>query len=264
MVAEAVKFSICFLYVLATSGKSEAWKILRATPTQSSLSLPCVLYVAQNNLLFDAVKNLPTTLYVVCSQGKILTSAFFSYALLGSKTSNIRIIALVLLMGGMVMVQAPGRGYEALYQKPEGNTMRGLCSILLACLTSGFAGVYLEKLYKSGTESKSLWAKNMQLSCFSLPLSFLLASQRNASSFGDLFSGYDTVVVGVILLQAMGGLIVALVMRYASTILKCFAVSASICLCTVISITGGQEDLTAKKIVGISIVNVATLLYGMQ
>ena len=264
MVAEFVKFIICVSYISVTDGISAVWRHLRTTPAQVTLSIPCILYVAQNNLLFDAVRNLPTTIYVVCSQGKILSSAFFSYALLGTVLSRRRVLMLALLIVGMILVQAPAPKDSSLKQNSEGNQMRGLCSIFLACLTSGFAGVYLERIYKGGDGGKSVWTKNMQLSCFSLPLSFLVAIHSDAAvSFETLFAGYDVAVVGVILLQAAGGLIVAIVMRYASTILKCFAVSASICVCAMIAMISGQEEVTAQCIAGVTLVMTATLVYGM-
>ena len=52
------------------------------------------------------------------------------------------------------------------------------------------------------------------------------------------------------------------VMRHASTLLKCFAVSISICACTVISILQGDEELSLQLSSGILVVNIATFIYG--
>jgi hypothetical protein len=45
-----------------------------------------------------------------------------------------------------------------------------------------------------------------------------------------ILSGYDKIVVGVIVCQAMTGLVVALVMKYGDTILKGFATSVAVVL----------------------------------
>jgi len=52
---------------------------------------------------------------------------------------------------------------------------------------------------------------------------------------GDFFSGYNTYVWGVITLQAAGGLIVAVVVKYADNVMKGFATSISIIISAVIS-----------------------------
>ena len=50
------------------------------------------------------------------------------------------------------------------------------------------------------------------------------------------FYGYDLIVVSVVLLQAIGGLVVAVVVKYADNILKGFAASFSIITSCIISI----------------------------
>jgi UDP-sugar transporter A1/2/3 len=52
---------------------------------------------------------------------------------------------------------------------------------------------------------------------------------------GDFFSGYNEYVWGVITLQAAGGLIVAVVVKYADNVMKGFATSISIIISAVIS-----------------------------
>ena len=52
---------------------------------------------------------------------------------------------------------------------------------------------------------------------------------------GDFFSGYNKYVWGVITLQAAGGLIVAVVVKYADNVMKGFATSISIIISAVLS-----------------------------
>jgi len=45
----------------------------------------------------------------------------------------------------------------------------GLMAVVVACLTSGFSGVYFEKILKGS--KTSLWIRNIQLGkCLSLPI----------------------------------------------------------------------------------------------
>ena len=263
VLSELIKFFLCVIKVSSADGHRRAVKAVRTAPTNISLALPSVLYIVQNNLLFEGVRNLPVSVYVVGSQAKILTSALFSYFLLGVHISYKKAGALLILVAGMTMVQLPNETNQGITQ--ERNYFLGLSAVLLACCTSGFAGVSLERIYKSDGGG-SVWEKNMQLSCFSLPLSLMAAVAKDHELFRSdgFFYGYDATVCAVILLQAAGGLIVAIVMRHASTVLKCFAVALSICLCTIVSASQGHETLSFSKIAGILFVNFATFLYSTR
>jgi len=72
------------------------------------------------------------------------------------------------------------------------------------------------------------------------------------------------VVVLVIALQAIGGLVVAAALRYAGNVLKCFAVSISICNCAVATTflsTNGGHGLSASATLGVALVIGSTFLY---
>ena len=53
---------------------------------------------------------------------------------------------------------------------------------------------------------------------------------------GNIFQGFDTIVLTLVFIQALGGIITGYVMRYADNIMKCAAVSVSICCCALISV----------------------------
>ena len=259
--AEGLKVIACFFISTGTEGLHPTFEALGNTPAQLNLALPCALYAIQNNLLFFAIYNLPTTLYVVCSQGKIVSSALFSVCLLNARLTRSKVLALFLLICGMIFVQLPSGPTRHRENNPD--LSKGLAAISLACGTSGFAGVYLEKMYKSSLKETSVNTKNMQLSSFSLPISLLLAIVKDFEAYMSrgFFHGIDAVVVLVLLLQALGGIIVAFVMRHASNLSKCFAVSISICLISIISVSQGEEELSARLIIGVILVNSATFIF---
>ena len=97
----------------------------------------------------------------------------------------------------------------------------GIMAILLATVLSGSASIYFEKVIKQSNQS--VLVTNIQLSMLScLPLIFIPKH--------DYFKGYTLLTWICILLQALGGLIVAYVVKHADTILKGFATSISIIL----------------------------------
>ena len=79
---------------------------------------------------------------------------------------------------------------------------------------------------------------------------------------GGFFQGYDYVVAIVVILQATGGLVVALVMRHAGNILKCFAVSISMCNCAVFTCLVSSEQTSVFTLVmGLALVVAAAFAY---
>ena len=75
------------------------------------------------------------------------------------------------------------------------------------------------------------------------------------------FQGYSLLTFCTICIQAAGGLIVAMVIKYADNILKGFATSLSIILSTVASIFIFNFVITVYFLIGSALVFFATYLY---
>jgi UDP-sugar transporter A1/2/3 len=169
--------------------------------------------------------HLDAATFQVGYQVKILTTAVFSVFMLGKRISTNQWISLVVLTLGVSLAQLSAKDRAAEHH----NTTAGFVAVLAAACTSGFSGVYFERILKnSGT---SLWMRNIQMGISSIVLGFagvFLSADRTQVLERGFFFGYNRVVVAVILLQAVGGLVVAVVVKYADNILKGFAASFSI------------------------------------
>ena len=75
------------------------------------------------------------------------------------------------------------------------------------------------------------------------------------------FAGYTPIVWAVVSLQVLGGLVVALVVKYADNILKGFATSLAIVLTCVISVFLFDFSLTARFAAGAALVLYSTYMY---
>lgn len=75
------------------------------------------------------------------------------------------------------------------------------------------------------------------------------------------FGGYSNIVWSVVTVQAVGGLIVAVVVRYADNVLKVFATSFSIVVSCIISAFLFDFHPTMSFLVGASLVVTATVMY---
>lgn len=143
------------------------------------------------------------------------------------------------------------------------NYVAGLMAVIISCLSSGFAGVYFEKILKGS--SASVWVRNVQLGLFGTLLGLLGLWWNDGPAVaqrGFLF-GYSGLVWSVIFNQAFGGLLVAVVVKYADNILKGFATSFSIIISTVFSVYlfGFRVDLLFT--VGAGLVIGAVYMYSL-
>ncbi|CAO3655195.1 unnamed protein product [Mucor hiemalis] len=265
------------------------------------LALPAILYLVQNNLQYVAATNLDAATFQVTYQLKILTTAFFSVVMLKRKLSNAKWTALAILTMGIALVVLPKGSFSNWFGWEEiavvkdketasiGNqsNTKGLLSVVAACILSGIAGVYFEKIVKASNKDNSidveknkgegslyeseqaikiqLWIRNIQLSLFSVILGcvFVVGLQDGAAiiQYG-FFQNYSYLTWIVILIQAGGGLIVGLVVRYADNILKGFATSISIILSSMISVLLFDFEVTFTFTIGALFVVYATYLYG--
>ncbi|KAJ1797933.1 UDP-galactose transporter Gms1, partial [Coemansia sp. RSA 2399] len=238
------RLSIAKVYTDIMGGDS--WKML----------IPAALYTIQNNLQFVAVSLLDAATFQVSYQLKILTTALCSVVLLGTMLNAKRWVSLVVLTVGIVLVQLPSTNGTATSESTS--PLTGLMVVFVACVLSGLAGVYFEKVLKGSR--KSIWTRNVQLSLFSMvPALFgvIVVDGAGVRQNGFLY-GYTGWTFFAIACQALGGLIVAVVVKYADNILKGFATSISIILSCLASVWFFDFHITLPFMAGTAMVIYAT------
>ncbi|XP_053551580.1 UDP-galactose translocator [Bombina bombina] len=200
------------------------------------LAVPSLIYTLQNNLQYVAISNLPAATFQVTYQLKILTTALFSVLLLRKSLSRLQWGSLVILFAGVAIVQAEQSGGKESVAASGQSYIVGLVAVAVSCLSSGFAGVYFERILKGS--SASVWLRNVQLGIFGTALGLLAMWQQDGAAVAEhgFFFGYTPLVWCVIFNQAFGGLLVAVVVKYADNILKGFATSLSILVSTAVSV----------------------------
>jgi len=145
---------------------------------------------------------------------------------------------LIILAVGVAIVQVSGSGdlqSEKGGQNDGKNQLMGCMCVICAACTSGFAGVYFEKILKGKSSSSSsppptIWVRNIQMGLPSVVAAFIAIFVHDRAQVLEkgFFSGYSPMVWSVITVQALGGLVVAIVVKYTDNVLKTFATSFSI------------------------------------
>ncbi|KAL7567563.1 hypothetical protein ACA910_016978 [Epithemia clementina (nom. ined.)] len=272
-VMEVMKLIICLL-VIAVQANGALLRELHIHVIQSpleivKLTVPSLLYTIQNNLLYLALTNLDAATYQVCYQLKILTTALFSALLLQRKFSGQKWASLIILTVGVAVVQISGSGDQHTHSDSESeanaeeqqNRIIGLVAVLCAACTSGFSGVYFEKILKGSRTS--LWVRNVQMGLPSILIAYMTVYAKDAAAVQaqGFLGGYTTLVWTVVTVQAVGGLIVATVVKYADNVLKVFATSFSIVVSCIISAFLFDFHPTWMFLCGASLVVTATVMY---
>ncbi|TGO21739.1 hypothetical protein BPAE_0203g00140 [Botrytis paeoniae] len=148
--------------------------------------------------------------------------------------------------------------------KPVMNYSIGLTAVLGAAVISGLTGVYFEKVLKESTTHVTIWTRNVQLSFYSLfpALIFgVIFKDGEEIAKNGFFDGYNAIVWTAIVMQALGGILVALCINYSDNIAKNFATSISIVISFIFSVWFFDFKVTLNFLVGTSIVLFATWLY---
>ncbi|CAL8129709.1 unnamed protein product [Orchesella dallaii] len=271
LTSEVVKFFICLYVVYCECEKSvDKWIAnLKSTIVVNyrdtmKVCVPSMVYVVQNNLLYVAASHLDAATYQVTYQLKILTTAIFSIVMLRKKLIITQWTALLLLVLGVILVQLVQTEHKATATDGGQNRIVGFVAAISACCLSGFAGVFFEKILKGS--SISVWMRNVQLSMCSVPFAIVtcLLSDFSAIRNNGFFFGYDFFVWYLVILQATGGLLVAMVVKYADNILKGFATSLAIVVACVASILFFDFQLSLQFSFGTTLVISSIFMYGYQ
>jgi len=264
-IMEVMKLGICCC-VIAYQSENTLFSELKTHVLESpieiaKLSVPSFLYTVQNNLLYFALSNLDAATYQVCYQLKILTTAVFSMILLQRKFSAKKWSALILLTVGVSIVQLAGIRDDSKSESEKHSQFIGLVAVLCAACTSGFSGVYFEKILKGA--QTSLWLRNVQMGIPSVIVAFVTIYFKDATAVSKqgFLGGYTSLVWTVVTVQAVGGLIVAVVVKYADNVLKVFATSFSIVVSCILSAIFFDFHASLAFVTGASLVVVATVMY---
>ncbi|XP_041126965.1 UDP-N-acetylglucosamine transporter-like isoform X2 [Polyodon spathula] len=209
--AELLKIGACVLLVFKNTGCSLTAlnrvlhdEIVNKPMESLKLAVPAGIYTLQNNLLYVALSNLDAATYQVTYQLKILTTALFSVSMLGKRLNTYQWLSLLILMTGVAFVQWPSDSLDSAQKDlSAGSQFVGLTAVLTACFSSGFAGVYFEKILKE--TKQSVWIRNIQLGLFGAVFGLMGVYVYDGERVQEhgMFQGYSSLTWAVVSLQCL-------------------------------------------------------------
>lgn len=236
--AEAFKLPVCLAMATHVVGGVSNLRIMLREQVLGPLgwrntlkcSVPALAYTVQNNLLFVALGHLDAPTFQVTYQCKTASTALFSYLVLKRRLAPSQWLALGILTLGTVLVsdlhQASGGEIES---RGGQSRVAGMTAVLSATVLSGASAVYLEMMLKKPAVA-GLWLRNIQLGLFACPLAAATMLWNDGAELRrhGLLHGFGPVEWAIVLVNGVGGLLIAAVMKHAGSIEKCFASASAI------------------------------------
>ncbi|VDN96982.1 unnamed protein product [Rodentolepis nana] len=263
ILSEIVKFLISSFMLIQEKRLKQTLSSIHDDPVDFFRTcIPAFIYVIQNSILLFALSHLDAAIFQVTYQLKLFTTTIFSVLFLNRKLSIVQWVSQIVLFIGVAAVQVQEQsGNSSNFNSNSPPSIIGLAAVIFASLLSGFSAVYFEKILKNSP--KSLWARNFELSMASIAIAITgqVFGEREKVAEKGFFYGFDWLVWTTIGLQSVGGIIVALVVKYADNILKGFACSASIIITCIISVLFFHARLSWTFLFGTTCVVIAVVFY---
>lgn len=264
--SECTKLTLSTLYILLVERKSFASIVQYFKDDWRNtllVSVPASAYNLQMTLEYIALANLDAAMFSVLVQTKLLFTATFAALVLGKKLKYIQVISLTLLTVG-VMLCNMRFGDDA-----KDSSMKGILATLGIAVSSGFASVYTEKVIKTQRQKNpvsgqySLAYTQVQLASMSLLTIGIYACMMDFSTIMQygLFHNFNGGAILTVFNSAIGGLIVAGVLKYADSVLKGYATAISVIMTGLLSMMLFGTHLHVVYFMGIVNVVIAVLLY---
>ncbi|KAL3892637.1 MAG: hypothetical protein SGPRY_014936 [Prymnesium sp.] len=221
--------------------------------------VPSLCYTVQNNLLFIALSHLNPPTYQAHSEVRGLAEGETQVRTRrGSfERDGVRDLASTACLAGTIFVSdllvrpttappppaSPGMplspDLHATTKEGRALTDRsiGLGAVLIAATLSGFSAAWMEALLTKPSVG-GLWMRNLQLGLFSLPLAALAMISQDGHFLmkHGLLHGFGWLEWSIVLVNGLGGLLIAAVMKYLGAIVKCFSNGLAIIICAFISV----------------------------
>jgi len=277
---ESLKALISVVWVLSTGGSAGSILHHMRTDWRTFLRLlvPAGVYNCQQMLEFVALSRLEAPLFSVIVQTKLLTTALFTWILLGKRLRRNQIFALMLLVVGVVLAQmrsdrksdrngSANNDSALLLTSADRDTLIGVVATLVIATLSGFAAVYTERVLKKGGEKKvPLAYTQVQMALASLLMIglFTICTDLNVIFERGLWYGFDGAAAVAVLNSALGGLVVSAVLRYADSVLKGYATAASVIFTGILSWAFFGSHLGAYFGLSVITVTVSLLIYNRK
>ena len=231
-------------------------------------SIPAAVYFLNNNLVFFILANITSTEFQILSCLKTVFTAILFRCLLSRFLSLQKWMAILTLSCGAAVSQL---SQANIVSEPSSGTntelmdtvSMGAVATIASCLLSSFAGVYSEILLKREGQVHSIHLQNVILYMWGVVFNAIavVVLYRDELFSTSFFKGYGTLTWLLVVNNALSGLAISAVLKFADNIIRVFAHAGAMTITAVIGSAAFGHRVTAQLIVSIIIVSASTVSY---
>ena len=266
MLSEALKLTISSVLLLISLCSGQVDTLLHEGSKSEFLSymLPALIYFVNNNCIFFILQAVDPTTFQLLSQMKTIFTGLLFRVFLKRKLTAVQGLALVTLACGTACSQLPGAAHHHNHKSAPAAPLLGAGLSLLSSLLSALGGVYNEALLKRRPSTSIHW-QNIQMYCWGVAFNSLAAWRVDGSTLASrgVFSGLGGAAWAVVACNALNGLAISAVLKYADNIARVYAHAIAMMLTMAVSTRLFAAPLTPQLVLAVVLVGTSTLQYNL-
>lgn len=270
MLSEALKLGISLILLLQQIVSGQLRNILHEDSLVEFISYatPSFIYFINNNCIFFILQAVDPTTFQLLSQMKTIFTGLLFRIFLKRRLTAVQYLALVTLACGTACSQLPshssGRhGHKADAGGMAAPVLGGLLSVVSSFL-SACGGIYNEKLLK-GRPSSSIHWQNIQMYIWGVAFNAVGAWMKDGPALAErgLLAGFTASAWAVVVCNALNGLAISAVLKYADNIARVYAHAIAMMATMAASTQLFRAPITPQLVLAVTLVATSTLQYNL-
>lgn len=224
LTCELLKIIFCNVALFVSGQFYSEWSNWTFMKSLKTAGLPAFLYVIINMLYQIAYLNLNSVLFNFLNQTKILFTALFLWIFLNRKQSLQQVLALIILLVSSTLLTL-GQYYDTVDEesKRQQEIMMGIVPVLLGSLLSGITTAISQHVLQDENRSSYLYTTELAIwGMFPLFIAIVNDFQSSSGEQYNFFKKWSGFTLLSVTSNALGGIIVGLVVKFAGGVRKGF------------------------------------------
>eukprot|EP00928_Gymnodinium_smaydae_P053787 TRINITY_DN37700_c0_g1_i1.p1 TRINITY_DN37700_c0_g1~~TRINITY_DN37700_c0_g1_i1.p1 ORF type:complete len:348 (-),score=89.68 TRINITY_DN37700_c0_g1_i1:136-1179(-) len=226
--------------------------------------VPGLIYFVNNNAQFFILQAIDPTSFQLLSQMKTIFTGLLFRVMLDKKLKPVQWLAIVILACGTAVSELPTKDHDKPVAEHGLPRYVGFLLCLMTSLFSALAGVYNEKLLKERFAASLHW-QNIQLYLWGVMFNAIGLYMKDGENVREngLLDGFTGLAYAVVLCNALTGLSISAVLKYADNIARVYAHAIAMLFTMAVSVKLLGTQLTPQLLIGVILVSVSTFQYNM-